>query len=155
MFQGDPRKIRSDEAAARLREVGWQVHQAYERLHASKGDQHWQLSYSTATSITVWTQDVEVLLGRSLQVAAPVSIPLRAKQRAEAFAQYQEDTNIFHELGLLIIGKAIVGAPDKLREFAWLVAHDYDLDTGFETVTTSMKREMLDAAARIKRAIEN
>ncbi len=82
-----------------------------------------------------------------------VAIPLRAKQRTEAFEQYHEDTHILQELGLTISNKTIDGAPERLRELAVLIAQDYDRETGFETVSASVKREMLSASERILRVV--
>lgn len=86
-------------------------------------------------------------------LAEIVAIPLRAKQRAEAFEQYHEDTHILQELGLTFAEKTIEGAPEKLRELAVLIAQDYDHETGLETVSTTVKREMLAASARILRIV--
>lgn len=86
-------------------------------------------------------------------LGALVTIPLRAGQRAEAYAQYHEDTHILDELGLSITGHGISGDPHKLREFAVLMGQDYHQETGFETVSKGLKREMLNAAERILRVV--
>lgn len=84
---------------------------------------------------------------------ALVTIPLRAAQREEAYAQYHEDTHILDELGLSITGQGISGDPHKLRELAVLMGQDYHQETGFETVSRVLKREMLNAAERILRVV--
>lgn len=86
-------------------------------------------------------------------LGALVTIPLRAAQREEAYAQYHEDTHILDELGLSITGQGISGDPHKLRELAVLMGQDYHQETGFETVSRVLKREMLNAAERILRVV--
>jgi hypothetical protein len=127
MFYGDPRKMSTTEAASRLGSVGWLVKPKYERVEVSNGEQEWQLAYSTPTSIAVYTQDVEWLLAQGPCVV----VELTSSQFRELFEQYHEDTHILQELGI------------KTK------VQDYDLETGFETVSVSLKRTMLRAASRI------
>jgi hypothetical protein len=145
MFYGDPRKMSTTEAASRLGSVGWLVKPKYERVEVSNGEQEWQLAYSTPTSIAVYTQDVEWLLAQGPCVV----VELTSSQFRELFEQYHEDTHILQELGIKTKGSSIHGRSDRMRELAKLMVQDYDLETGFETVSVSLKRTMLRAASRI------
>lgn len=93
------------------------------------------------------------ICGGSGKLTDWVAIPLRAAQRTETFEQYHEDTRILQEFGITISERAIEGHPDKLRELAKLMAQDYDHETGFESVSLPLKREMLNAADRIVRHV--
>lgn len=78
-----------------------------------------------------------------------VAIPLRSKQLAEVYAQYHEDTHLLGELAISVTDRGVAGSPAALRELAKLIAQDYNLVTGFETVRTPLKREMLCIVPRI------
>lgn len=78
-----------------------------------------------------------------------VAIPLRSKQFAEVYAQYHEDTHLLGELAISVTDRGVAGSPAALRELAKLIAQDYNLVTGFETVRTPLKREMLCIVPRI------
>ena len=82
-----------------------------------------------------------------------VFIALRSGQRTEAFEQYHEDTHIFQEFAIAVSSRGVEASPVGLRELAKLIQEDYDLDTGFETVTRTLKTEMLNVATRITRVV--
>lgn len=82
-----------------------------------------------------------------------VVIPLRGGQRAEVYSQYHEDTHILDELAVEITDAGVLGSPAALRELAKLIAQDYSLTSGFETVRAPLKREMLCIVPRILGAV--
>ncbi len=82
-----------------------------------------------------------------------VVIPLRGGQRAEVYSQYHEDAHILDELAVEITDAGVLGSPAALRELAKLIAQDYSLTTGFETVRAPLKREMLCIVPRILGAV--
>lgn len=153
MFNGDPRRMSTEEAVRVLGAAGWLVKPAYERLMVSRGEQERQLAYSTPTTIAVYTQDVQSLLACDAPQESAILVRLTAVQSAELFAQYHEDTPILKELAIKVVGREIEGRPDSLRELAKLIAMDYDLETGFETVSGPLKRAMLRAAEHIVRQV--
>lgn len=82
-----------------------------------------------------------------------VEIRVRGAAREEIQAQYHEDTHVLVELGVSTTANGVEGTVAGLQELAYLIECDYDLETGFETVKSGLKREMLIAAGRISRAV--